>query len=150
MNKKRYLLLLIVDLSLITIGGFIYILFRTESLLLFSWIKSLSLYPFVNELRYLSQPYCKYVPVCIIYSLPNALWLLSGLISFYLIWDEKSKGYYFWIIFFIFISIGLEVGQGLKLIAGNYDNLDLFFLIFTVILFFLITYRAKGKSNEKV
>ena len=60
----------------VTLGSFIYILFRSKHLLVFHWFNSLGLYPVILTARQYFNIY-EQIPAWLIYSLPNGLWAYS-------------------------------------------------------------------------
>lgn len=111
-------------------GGMIYIIYRSESLLMFSWFNKLSINPLIEMLRSYNN---FLLPKWVVYSLPNGLWAFSLLNGIILIWNDISnKHFLFWLLLIVFLLIMSELGQFFGLIQGTFDKTD-FIIILTVI-----------------
>ena len=95
----------------IIIGGMIYVLWREQTLLMFSWFNSMGVMDAIEAMRYSASPYHSIVPKWIYFSLPNAMWLLGGTLLFSSIWKDHVYERYFWMTLFSIIAIGSELGQ---------------------------------------
>ena len=124
----KYLVLVIIHFIIpITLGTFIYLLFRPESLLVFQWLQTLKLLDFVMIAREIIDVYDK-LPNWIVYSLPNGLWSYSFMFFMALIWkDSKNYIKWFFILLVVGISLGSEFGQLTGLIPGTFCVVDVFF-----------------------
>ena len=112
------------------IGGMTYVLWRSESLLMFSWFAALGAARVVKMLRGNADAYCESFPGWVIFSLPQALWLFSGIIYFHCIWRKDSAfGYRLWAGVLIAIAVGFEGGQLLNLVPGRFDVYDALSLV---------------------
>ena len=124
----------------ITLGGLIYVLFRSTSLLMFEWFDQMNLSKYIIELRSHTEAYSLILPNWLLYSLPDGLWLFSYLSLLLIIWDNKvSKKNIFWIFLLPIIAIVSELGQFFKIVPGTFDIIDLIFYFagsFLPILFF--------------
>ena len=110
----------------ILIGGLIYIIFRTKSLIMFQWFSYLSLDRIVESFRTFGAIN---LPDWAIYSLPDALWIYSFTITMIILWNFKiDKNNWYWILFAPVFGISLEIAQlfGLK---GYFDIIDLLFCL---------------------
>ncbi|MFW6016946.1 MAG: hypothetical protein ACOCRK_10955 [bacterium] len=142
--KKRYIFL---NCFLpIIIGALIYILFRTTTLLVFSWLKYLNLMNYITSIRLLFAD-INNVPKWIIFSLPHALWAYSFMFTFLYIWIDKiSKFKYFWFLLVIIMTLGGEIGQLLNFVPGTFDFYDLFLSLIACISPFIIV-KIGGMKN---
>ena len=130
-----------------TIGGFIYVLFRSESLQMFNWFAYLKITNRINDLRTLVLPYSTALPKWFYNSLPNACWAFSGTILFYGLWGTKYPiQKLFWLTIFWLFALGLEIGQLVGLVNGTFDFLD---LILTVIFCFFAIVTGQNLINKK-
>jgi hypothetical protein len=130
---------ILIAVCTLTVGGLIYILWRSDTLTMFVWFERLGIMPFIESLRYQAEWMSTFLPNWFIYSLPNALWLFSGLLIFNQIWGHKpSLDRRFWAIGFLLIGIGAEFGQLLGIIPGVFDWQDLFFMIAAVCSAYLV------------
>lgn len=124
--KKRILLSSVALL----IGGMIYVLWRSESLLMFSWFRALGIGHVVETLRRNASPYANTFPHWVYFSLPQALWQFSGLLFFYSIWRNASTPHcLLWAGVFVAIAFGFEIGQFLGVVPGYFETWDLILLI---------------------
>jgi hypothetical protein len=117
------------------VGGMLYVLARTRSLLMFKWFEVLGIGQEVQALRAFGGPYVKSLPQWVYFSLPQALWCFSGLLLFSSIWGFNSANLWprrAWILAFSVFAVGLEVGQGLHWVPGRFDIADLMLLIIAI------------------
>ncbi len=143
--------LLLGHLLPLLIGGLIYILFRTESLVMFKWFTFINIDHPIELLRETTIPIMENFPSWFIYSFPDALWIFSYMSITLLIWrNEINKQNYFWIFIMPIISILSEVGQLLNIIPGTFDFIDLFFYVLGFIspLLIFTNHIANKKTNK--
>ena len=113
-------------LAPLLLGGSIYILFRSRGLLMFHWWESLQLMPGITALRELAAPVGELLPAWVLYSLPDGAWLYSFIAFIRAVWSGGSRRWMMaWICLPLVMGPGLELGQGLGLIEGTFDWLDL-------------------------
>lgn len=128
------------------VGGLIYIFFRTDKLLMFSWFKRLGLSNLISYIRLFSDEFI--LPEWVIYSLPNALWTYSFMFSFVLLWKNSINLYrYIWFALVFFISVGSEIGQLLKIVPGTFDFIDLFLCLIAIMIPRLVQLEEEKKLN---
>ena len=121
-------------------GGAIYVLWRPKTLLMFSWFTVLGLGEPVAHIRALAAPAASSVPHWVYYSLPQALWLLSGCVAIHAVWRNwSSVNEQMWVVVALTIAAGGEIGQALHVVPGAYDSRDL-----VLILAVFITFEAVG------
>ena len=116
------------------LGGLIYLTYRAETLLMFSWSKYIGFTAFVSFLRTGSQLQNLTIPNWVKFSLPDALWLFSFTYIILFLWDFKiNRQSAFWI--FLAPTVGLfsELGQLLEFIPGTFDKMDLLLLLLATI-----------------
>ena len=112
------------------IGGMIYVLWRSQSLLMFCWFDTLGIGQLVETLREIASPYSHAFPHWIYFSLPQALWLFSGILFFYYIWRNGSTvSYILWTAVFVTIAFGFELGQFLNVVPGYCEVWDVLSLV---------------------
>lgn len=129
---------LIIALLSLSIGGTIYLLWRSESLLIFHWLDLININESLLELRSITSQKIT-LPNWVVYSLPNSLWLLSGLILFDLIWQEQNSVHKnFWIAIFCIIALGAEIAQLFNLIPGTFDLLDISLMLIAISIYMLL------------
>ena len=120
----RYFLLAVI--LPIVIGGLIYLLFRTESLLMFSWAEHLSLTELISRGRTAAAPLLPHVPGFVLFSVPDGVWVFSATAFFARLWHDgplwMRAG---WIGVVPAMAIGGELGQIVGLVPGTFDVLDM-------------------------
>ena len=146
-NVKKQLFLL--GLLPILIGGFLYILFRSEHLTMFRWFKALSLNHGISFLRTISNHFVGNLPDWFLYSLPDGLYLFSFTSFLLIIWNYelsiKSALFIFSVPFLAIISEGF---QHIGLFPGTFDELDLFYYISGIFISVLTVNPTFQKSTN--
>ena len=145
--KTKYKIIIHV-ITPIIIGGFIYILFREENLLMFSWFMSIGLDNLINDFRdvVILQ---NQIPDWVTYSLPDGIWIYSLTSLMLIIWSrDLSKFKYLWLLIGPTIAITLEFGQLLNIFSGTFDSLDLLFYFCGSGLPFLIFNQNKVRITQ--
>ncbi|MFZ1677923.1 MAG: hypothetical protein WAT91_11650 [Saprospiraceae bacterium] len=91
-----------------------------------------------------------HIPYWIIYSLPDALWMLALMMTILMIWNFKLDAKSIpWIIGSVSIGLFFEFGQALHIITGTFDVTDLLFILIGAsipVLFTLVKFRL-WKTN---
>ena len=112
-------------LSLI-VGSLIYILFRSSSLKVFSWLDLIGINILDSKIRKSALAISSHIPDWILLSLPDGLWLFSYVCLMLCIWGNSiTIKNLFWITIFPTIAIASEIAQYFKLLQGTFDPLDL-------------------------
>ena len=126
------------------IGGFIYILFREKSLIMFSWFYSMGLDNLINSLRN-SISFNNQIPGWIIYNFPDGIWIYSLTSLMLIVWSQNSsKLRHLWLYMGPVLGISAELGQLINIIPGTFDNTDLIFCFFaSIIPFFVFNHNNK-------
>ncbi len=127
MYQKRKILILLVPVIL---GGIIYIVFRSDQLLLFNWLAT------IDGVRTLNN-YGNTIHVFhwFKYSLPDGLWLYSYTSLMLEIWRYRiNEQSLFWVFSLPFIALSSEFLQLFKIIPGTFDFIDLIFYSLGIIL----------------
>ena len=83
-------LLLNVILPLFT-GGFIYLLFRSERLIMFDWIRFLGFKESLDLLRNDFNSLKSFIPNWVLFSLPDGLWVYSFSSAIIIIWNDNNR-----------------------------------------------------------
>ena len=123
---------LIMAIMSLSVGGLIYVLCRTDTLMMFTWFDRFYLTNFISSIRTDASALSTVMPTWVVYSLPNALWLFSGLLAFDIIWGPKaSLAKLAWLSLFGTIAVGAEVCQALQLLPGIFDWGDMVLMIFS-------------------
>ncbi len=141
--KKIYLATSIISLL---IGGIIYLLFRSTDLYMFKWLDSINLLSNLQSYRLIVTDFEKIIPKIVIYSIPNGLWLFSGILIIKVIWWEEIIYQRIYIIFFCIISFLSKILQLFNIVPGVFDILD---LIILVIFSFLEKIINSGLPHKK-
>lgn len=122
--SARYFLLVVV-LPLV-VGGLIYILLRTDTLLMFQWADALSLTIPISRGRAAAAPLLPWVPGFVLFSIPDGVWVFSATAFFARLWhDGPLWARMLWIGMAPAMAIGGELGQLVGLVPGTFDVLDL-------------------------
>jgi len=125
--KTRSLVLLFIFM-LLTGGVLIYSVTRSESIYLNQWLAHIAngkVNLFLQGLFQNAQ-----IPQWIIYSLPDALWMLALTLVMLLIWDFRlHKKSIPWIASAIVAGILFEIAQGFHIVRGTFDIVDLMFIL---------------------
>jgi hypothetical protein len=104
----------------------IYLLIRPANTLMFSWAKTLGLTDFIHSLRSSLGIRSESISLSVIYSLPDAAWVLFGSCCMAMIW---RSGGLLWRYLFPSLAIALELLQFPHLVPGTFDFLDLLYLV---------------------
>lgn len=106
-------------------GGIIYILWRSDTLLLFKWASFLGAGPVISVARAVVHPLSSDVPSLFFFSLPAALWLYATTSSLNIIWEgRRHRAWACWVLLALFIALGSEIAQAADLIPGTFDLID--------------------------
>ncbi len=133
------------------LGGMTYLLWRSDTLTMFSWFDRLGLGGSIAWLRVGAGSFSNYLPDWFIFSIPNALWFFSGLMLFDYIWGVDSSGKkLFWLSIFCAIALGSEVAQAFQIIPGTFDYQDLAFMIIAGMssALFIFYHKNRGKRRQ--
>ena len=116
------------------IGSYLYLKFRSETLLMFTWAENLGLNFIVSSIRessILNSPKLEYF----IFSTPFGMWVVSFCCFIGAIWHKDiSIEAIIWRLFAPAIAISSELLQLLGVIPGTFDTNDLLVLIVSTII----------------
>ncbi len=137
---------LILSITSLLLGGFIYLFFREHILSMFSWLRLINLESIFVQKKINSDSI--FLSFCV-YSLPNGLWSYSAIILFGVIWEESKKTFLFYSTVFTLGNLLFEFLQLFKIIPGTFDFIDILVLLISL-LAGIFTYKLffKGDSNE--
>jgi hypothetical protein len=129
----------------IALGFLLYVFCRDENLFLFKWLKYFGVQYVIIKMR---RSYLLTLPEWTYYSLPYGLWNFSLGSALIAIWSRKltfmTKCF---ILSAVFVSgVLIELLQGLHIVRGTFDLVDLIVLIISLVFVILI---LNIKSNEK-
>lgn len=119
MLKKRIVTMLL-SFSTLFIGGGLYLMCRSERLVMFDWCKTIGIYPLIQQLRPKGD-----FDSWLVYSLPDGLWLFSYIILMGAIWAFDMRKSLLCSAPLIVIAIGSEVLQLPHIVRGTFDVIDL-------------------------
>ena len=122
-HRTTSLIKIVMALMFFSIGGFIYLAYRTTSLKMFEWIKRLGLYDIITDLRISAREFT--FNDFILYSLPDGLWVISYIFIFDTMWNNDRGQQVLWCGLLPFIGIASELLQGIGLVRGTFDFYDL-------------------------
>lgn len=127
----------VISLIVLTIGSLIYIIFRSNSLLMFKWFDAVNLTSIINDLRnnYSQIPLYSWIK----YSMPAGLWLFSYMYIIDAIWEKEYislKRAFLWTL--PIIAILSEFLQLCNILPGTFDVLDLISYLLAVALYLII------------
>lgn len=133
---------------LLATGCLIYLLFRSKTLYIYVWCKALGLAVFIDTLRLAVLDW--QLPSFIKFSLPDGLYCAAYLFIIDAIWHEDQgwKKYVFLAIVPV-VTISSEVLQGLGLVRGTFDILDLLCYSIPPIIYYL-NYLYSLNSNKSI
>ena len=115
---------LIAGIALLT-GGLIYLLWRPDSLFIFLWADALGIGDFVQMLRSNAPSYPDLFPRWVYTSMPQALWLFSGIVLLQAVWKgDYARPRMIWTGSFVLMAFMFEFGQFLRVIPGWFDIPD--------------------------
>ena len=142
MRISKRLWLILVSIVSLLIGFLIYIVYRSENLLMFDWFKNLKIYNLVMKIR---ETITIPIPKWAIFSLPYALWNFSLGTSLIAIWYRKMNNLIKICIILLVLLMGvvIELLQGIHLIRGTFDMNDFILLFISAISIIIITFKIK-------
>lgn len=133
MNKLKLLnrpAILQIYLPLI-IGGFIYLGFRSTSLLMFKYFKFLGMQQAIEKLRVFVNPLSDGLPEWVIFSLPDGLWTFAFVAYILQVNGGRPSN---WLALPVIFSIGVELAQMTQYVPGTFDYIDLIISILALAL----------------
>jgi hypothetical protein len=122
----------------ISIGGLIYMFFRSKSLLMFTWFDNLGLNTMISYYRSSLIKYSNIIPDWVLFSLPDGLWVYSFSSSLLLLWGNDFKISSFWLFLPFLFGSGVEIMQKFDLVSGTFDIIDLIICLLASILSIII------------
>ena len=130
-NEKRHIGLafwiktMSVCISLLSffVGGMIYLLFRTETLKMFGWARTLGMYDRLSFWR--RSVSVDGIPEFVIFALPDGLWLFSYIVAIATVWDFRMRQCWLSIIALPVVACVSEMGQISGIVPGTFDMADM-------------------------
>lgn len=135
-SKNTYHLLLVIAFLFITCGGFIYLVFRPKSLLLFQLVDTLYLTEWIDKIRNAFSTIS--IPDFVVYSLPAGLWTASYLLIMYYTTRRCKRDTRLKLSLPLPVSaVVLEIAQYISLCPGTFDFIDLVCYLVPISLFII-------------
>ncbi len=126
-------------------GGLLYILFRSEYLMVNRWVLNNQFGTVLKIIRVHSFKLLESIPKWIVYSLPDALWLMAFGLFLQIIWMDATKGIrIIWTVVPCSIAFLWELFQATHIVNGTFDLVDLLIYFLTTLLLI-----KNLKKNEK-
>lgn len=144
---NKTVLFLIHVLFPILLGGFIYLLFRSKSLIMFNWFKVIGILDLIQSFRNSFYDFKTCIPNWIYFSIPDALWVYS-FTSTILLFESNWKVLTFWLLVPFLFGPLIEIFQLFRLFPGTFDPLDLLFTSIAFMFSILIFNYNKNRKNE--
>lgn len=149
MTKRHLLNLAIIHSFLpLFLGGLVYILFRSKSLIMFEWFTYLKLDRLLDSLRAHLIGFKAFLPQWIYYSIPDGLWIYSLTSALIIYWHDNLKFGRYWLIIPFVLGICVEILQGFKLFPGTFDWIDLIISIISFSASIIITNKHLSKYEK--
>ena len=121
-------------------GSYLYLKFRSETLLMFKWAETMGLNYVISSIRGSSSVFNSHQMNYFVFSAPFGMWVISFCCFIGVIWHKDSSvAAIIWRLFAPAIAISSELLQFLGLLPGTYDTNDLLLLIFSTIIGFTIS-----------
>ena len=140
-NWKRIIKVLIAIITLF-IGGLIYVIYRSNELLMFNWFNCLGLNSVVMQLR--DRFSHLILSEWVRYNLPAGLWLFSYMFIIDSIWNDNNGPIYrCFIIILPLVSLTSEIMQFYKIMPGTFDIIDIIGYVLAIILFIILKLTSK-------
>jgi len=144
-GRRTALAQLAIALLALLAGGMIYLLWRKDTLLMFAWVDAFGLLDPLGAVRHGVSAFS--LPHWVVFSLPNALWLFSGLLILDAIWgSHRSVSRLLWSAALGLIAVGAEAGQALRVLPGTFDWQDV--ALMALAGFCAILFIATAKQQE--
>ncbi len=146
----RESLLALMSVLLMLTGSLVYLLWRSQNLLMFEWSDKLGLKDPLLRVRADAFIVALRPGEFTLYSLPDAAWTASGILAFGCVWlRSKDKTRYFWLTLPAVLAIGGEILQAFGVCPGTFDPSDLWACSLASVLSFMLIYLSTSpKPNE--
>ena len=127
-------------LFLFTLGGCIYIAFRSTSLRMFGWFDNLGLHETIMLVRRLLNDI--QVPEIIKYCIPDGLWTLSYILIMDTIWSSDVKKQFIFCGIIPFVGASSEILQYFNLVEGTFDVIDLLCYTIPFVIYLIVKLKV--------
>ena len=123
------------------IGSYLYLKFRSETLLMFKWAENLGFDFIVSSIRRSFEGLNLYQMNYFVFSAPYGLWVISFCCFIGAIWHKDSSvSAIIWRLFVPVIAISSEILQFVGFLPGTYDINDLLVLFVSTIIGLIISF----------
>ena len=123
------------------IGSYLYLKFRSETLLMFKWADILGLDFIMSSIRRSFEGFNLYQMNYFVFSAPYGLWVISFCCFIGAIWHKDSSvSAIIWRLFVPVIAISSEILQFVGFLPGTYDINDLLVLFVSTIIGLIISF----------
>ncbi|MGI6614691.1 MAG: hypothetical protein ACOX30_01480 [Dethiobacteria bacterium] len=141
--KLRRAIITLAFLS-ICLGVGIYLLWRPDTIRIFSWLELLGLGAPIAFVRESCEPLYHFIPGWVIFSLPNGLWSFSYTLIITHLWlGRNSILKYFWLASIPIVGLGYETLQYAHVIPGTFCTKDLLLCAIGILLGTLVVYLSE-------
>jgi hypothetical protein len=107
-------------------GSLLYMLARPRGLIAFGWFAAVGLGDALAKVRAAVLPFTTALPSFVRFSVPDGLWAFAFTRAMILVWSGTwSRASAPWILLAPMVAIGSELGQGLRIVPGTFDVVDL-------------------------
>lgn len=131
-------------------GGIIYILFRPAEPAFFNWIRAAGIENQLSALRGKSLSISSWLPLWMVYSLPNGLWAFAYTFIVLRIWTgSRSVLKYVWILSIPLLVFGFELLQLSGTLPGTFDLNDMIWSAAGIILGCITVHIGNGRNGIK-
>ncbi len=122
-------------------GALFYLLFRPKTLLGFVLLDRIGAGPWADRMR--SLAYAVSLPDAVVYSLPGGLWSLGYVLAIDAVFVRRPLPTRMaWTSVIPLLGIGSELLQGVGILPGSFDPLDLFCYAFPYVIYLLLICKS--------
>jgi hypothetical protein len=125
----------------VLLGAAVYLLFRSDNLMVFRWVQLVGLSDAVYHARASCQSFT--FPSAILYSLPDGCWTFAATSWMILIWNRMNA----WVLLPIVLSLAGEFGQLAGVVVGTFDWFDVLFYLFGFIIPGILLCKRKPSTH---
>ena len=145
-NKYQLLIIVFFVFSFFSylFGCLTYTTIRPRNTLMFRWFENLNIHAIIDDFRENNIINYSELPEWLIYSFPDASWVLFGTCIIAFIWGFRYSN---WIFFFPCVGILSELLQFFRLLPGTFDPIDMILLLIASFFPIFIIHLIKNKTN---
>jgi hypothetical protein len=150
-NKYHLLIIIFFGFSFFSylFGCLTYAIIRPRNTLMFNWFEHLNVSTIIGSFRENTIINHIEFPQWLIYSFPDASWVLFGTCIIAFIWGFRYSN---WIFFFPCVGILSELLQFFRLLPGTFDPIDMILLLlasfFPIFIIHLINIKTNTNNHE--